>query len=70
MTDTSVIVIGSGFGGSVSALRLSEKGYDVTVLEAGRVARAAPILAYMLGWTGRQVADYCRRKGWQWERVA
>lgn len=31
-----VIVIGSGFGGSVSALRLTEKGYKVGVLEAGR----------------------------------
>ena len=35
-TDTDVLVIGSGFGGSVAALRLSEKGYRVTVLEAGR----------------------------------
>ncbi|MDT7572972.1 MAG: cholesterol oxidase [Actinomycetota bacterium] len=31
-----VLVIGSGFGGSVSALRLVEKGYSVGVLEAGR----------------------------------
>jgi cholesterol oxidase len=31
-----VLVIGSGFGGSVSALRLTEKGYRVGVLEAGR----------------------------------
>ena len=31
-----MLVVGSGFGGSVSALRLSEKGYSVTVLEAGR----------------------------------
>ncbi len=34
--DTGVVVVGSGFGGSVTALRLSEKGYRVTVLEAGR----------------------------------
>ncbi|MFE7132218.1 GMC family oxidoreductase N-terminal domain-containing protein [Streptomyces sp. NPDC057638] len=34
--DYDVIVIGSGFGGSVAALRLSEKGYRVGVLEAGR----------------------------------
>ena len=33
---SDVIVIGSGFGGSVSALRLAEKGYAVTVLEAGQ----------------------------------
>ncbi|WP_018601717.1 GMC oxidoreductase [Mycobacterium sp. 155] len=31
-----VLVIGSGFGGSVSALRLTEKGYRVGVLEAGQ----------------------------------
>lgn len=33
--DFDQIVIGSGFGGSVSALRLSEKGYKVLVLEKG-----------------------------------
>jgi cholesterol oxidase len=34
--DYDVVIIGSGFGGSVSALRLTEKGYRVGVLEAGR----------------------------------
>jgi cholesterol oxidase len=33
--DFDVIVVGSGFGGSVTALRLTEKGYRVAVLEAG-----------------------------------
>ena len=31
-----IIIIGSGFGGSVSALRLAEKGYKVLVLEKGK----------------------------------
>jgi cholesterol oxidase len=35
-TDVDWVVIGSGFGGSVSALRLAEKGYSVLVLEQGR----------------------------------
>ncbi len=34
--DFDWLVVGSGFGGSVAALRLSEKGYRVGVLEAGR----------------------------------
>jgi len=36
--DLDVVVIGSGFGGSVAALRLTEKGYRVGILEAGRRA--------------------------------
>src|SRR4051794_20001000 len=34
--DFDWIVIGSGFGGSVAALRLAEKGYRVAVIERGR----------------------------------
>jgi cholesterol oxidase len=34
--DYDWVVVGSGFGGSVSALRLSEKGYSVAVLECGK----------------------------------
>ena len=34
--DFDFIVVGSGFGGSVSAMRLSEKGYNVAVLEKGK----------------------------------
>ncbi len=34
------VIVGSGFGGSVSALRLTEKGYRVLVIEKGR--RFAP----------------------------
>lgn len=34
--DYDYIIIGSGFGGAVSALRLTQKGYRVAVLEAGK----------------------------------
>ena len=49
MSDYDVLVIGSGFGGSVTALRLTEKGYRVGVLEAGR----------------RFTADTLPRNSWQ-----
>jgi cholesterol oxidase len=35
------VIVGSGFGGSVSALRLTEKGYDVLMLEKGSELKAA-----------------------------
>jgi cholesterol oxidase len=64
-TDYDVLIIGSGFGGSVSALRLTEKGYRVGVLEAGprRDESTLPKTSYdfrnflwapALGWYGIQ----------------
>lgn len=38
--DYDYLVIGSGFGGAAAALRLSEKGYKVLVLEKGKWLRA------------------------------
>jgi len=40
MKQYDYIIIGSGFGGSVSALRLAEKGYKVLVIEKGKWYRA------------------------------
>ena len=63
--DHDVVVVGSGFGGSVAALRLAEKGYDVLVVEAGRRFEDADfprtswdlprfVWAPALGWFGIQ----------------
>src|SRR5690349_9243848 len=51
-TRPHVVVVGSGFGGSVAALRLSEKGYRVTVLEAGR--RFTPATLPRTSWDVRR----------------
>src|SRR6266850_6648041 len=55
-TDFDAVVIGSGFGGAVSALRLAEAGYKVVVLERGR------------RW---KRADYpsISRKDWLWDEA-
>ena len=47
--DFDFIVIGSGFGGSVAALRLAEKGYRVAVIEMGR--RWAPLSFPHTSWS-------------------
>lgn len=36
MFDCDYLIVGSGFGGSASALRLAEKGWNVVVVEQGR----------------------------------
>ncbi|MCB1172289.1 MAG: GMC family oxidoreductase [Leptospiraceae bacterium] len=40
-TEFDFVIIGSGFGGSVSALRLAQKGYKVAVLESGKRWRSS-----------------------------
>ncbi len=47
--DYDYIIIGSGFGGSVSALRLAEKGYTVLVIERGK--------RYQTGEFGESIKD-------------
>jgi cholesterol oxidase len=53
VNDYDIVVVGSGFGGSVSALRLSEKGYRVGVLEAGR--RFTPETLPRTSWDLRNI---------------
>lgn len=52
--DFDAIIVGSGFGGAVSALRLAEAGYDVLVLERGR------------RWK-REEYPSITRKDWLWD---
>ncbi len=49
--DYDVVIVGSGFGGSVSALRLTEKGYRVAVLECGK--RWTPETMPRTNWDAR-----------------
>lgn len=54
--DADVIVIGSGFGGSVAACRLAEKGHKVIVLERGR------------RWT-KDTYPSVKQDGWFWSET-
>ncbi|MEC8427201.1 MAG: GMC family oxidoreductase [Pseudomonadota bacterium] len=74
MNQYDYIVIGSGFGGSVSALRLAEKGYRVAVLEqGGRISPAqmregatkVSKVAWLpqLGWKGPLAQTFFRHVG-------
>ena len=66
--DADVLVVGSGFGGSVAALRLSEKGYRVAVLEAGR--RFAPGDFPRTNWNLRRYLFVPRLGLWGIQRIA
>ena len=39
------------------------------VARDGKCVEAAPILRYMIGWDGKQVAAYCVHKHWSWWRA-
>ncbi len=60
--DCDFLVVGSGFGGSVSALRLAEKGYRVLVLEQGR--RLAPEDFPRSNWNLRRWLWAPRLRAW------
>jgi hypothetical protein len=54
-------IIGSTFnGGSFAA---------GAMFKDGKVARAAPIIGYMHGWTEREVRDKCQARGWSFRYV-
>ena len=40
------------------------------VAAGGKVKTAAPILKYMVGWNGPEVANYCRFKKWTWRKAS
>lgn len=62
--DYDWLIVGSGFGGSVSALRLAEKGYDVGVVECGRRFRDEDFVANTFRQPGRYFWwPYLRLKG-------
>lgn len=60
--DCDWLIIGSGFGGSVSALRLTEKGYRVVMLEKGR--RLGPAEFPKTNWDLRRWL-WMPRLGWR-----
>ncbi|PTL60076.1 GMC oxidoreductase [Paraconexibacter algicola] len=65
----SVAVIGSGFGGAVSALRLAEQGWSVTVLEQGRRHTDADLLAARMSLRDYLWGPELGARGFFWQRV-
>lgn len=67
--DCDVAIVGSGFGGSVSALRLAEKGYDVVVLEQGRRVTDEDILKARKSTRDHLWEPKLGLRGFFWQRV-
>ena len=76
--DYDYIIVGSGFGGSVSAMRLSQKGYKVAVIESGKRWKSEdfPKTSFSLAkyiWFpkifcyGIQRINFKRGRGWWWK---
>jgi cholesterol oxidase len=64
-----VAVVGSGFGGAVSALRLAERGHRVVVLERGRRLSDADLLAARRDLRRYLWAPALGMRGFFWQRV-
>jgi cholesterol oxidase len=64
-----VAVVGSGFGGAVSALRLAERGHRVVVLERGRRLTDADLLAARRGLHRYLWEPALGLRGYFWQRV-
>ena len=57
-------------GGSLVGFRIEAPHFVAGgEVSKGVCVRAAPIIKYMVGWTGRQVRDYCRNKRWKIEII-
>ena len=67
--DCDVAIVGSGFGGAVSALRLAKKGYDVVVLEQGRRLSPDDILKARSGVRDHLWEPELGLRGFFWQRV-
>lgn len=67
--DCDVAIVGSGFGGAVTALRLAEKGYDVIVLEQGRRLSSEDILRARHDIRSHMWEPELGFRGFFWQRV-